>query len=123
MVSPRDPKLQQSIGAAGLAGCWKLAPKRALSLRPREDGVLLVTQGQAWATLDVPHCGRGNQLGDHCLHAGQQLRVRARQHLVIESLDDAPVHFDWTPDAPGPTPWDFFRQLRIALGALAGRRA
>ena len=50
-----------------------------------------------WATLDVAHCGHGNELGDHFLQSGQRLLVRAGQHLVIEAYDTNPVYFEWTP--------------------------
>lgn len=99
MLSPCDPKLQQSFGVAGLAGCWKLAPGRVFSLRPRMDGVLRIIQGEAWATLNEGPRGHGSESGDHFLQAGQQLPVSAGRHLVIESVDKAPVHFDWTPGA------------------------
>lgn len=129
MVLPSDPGLQQSMRAAALAGCWKLAPRRALSLRPRAAGLLLIAQGQAWATLGVRPQGHGNESGDHCLQAGQQLLVRAGQHLVLESFDDAPVCFDWTPlpsssrgqrlgrDGAVAQP---LRDLRQALGLAGG---
>jgi hypothetical protein len=129
MVMPSDPKLHQSLGAAGLARYWKLAPRRALSLHPRQAGVLLVAQGQAWATLQEPHPVRGKESGDHCLRAGQQLRVSAGQHLVIESLDGGPVYFDWTPSlSPRRLPrsrWNEavvqpLRDLRQALWLAAG---
>lgn len=99
MLSPCDPKLQQSFKAAGLAGCWKLAPGRVLGVRPRTEGVLLITQGAAWATLNERPRGHGNESGDHFLQAGQQLPVCAGRHLVIESMDRAPVQFEWTPAA------------------------
>ena len=95
MPSPSDTELQQSLQTGGTAGSWRLAPGRALSLCPRSDGVLRVTCGRAWATLDVPPCGHRKETGDHCLQAGEQLPVRAGRHLVLESLDAAPVEFEW----------------------------
>lgn len=96
MLSPFDQKLHQS---GDLTGCWKLAAGRALSLRPRADAVLLVTRGQAWVTLNERLRGYGQESGDHFLQAGQHLPVRAGRHLVIESLDRLPVHFEWAPVA------------------------
>lgn len=93
-------ELQQSRGDAILSGCWKLAPGRAISLQPREVGVLRIAHGQVWATVDGPHQGHGNELGDHFLQAGQQLDVRAGQRLVFEAwgqTGEMPVCFEWTP--------------------------
>lgn len=129
MVMPSDPKLPQSLGAPALARYWKLAPQRALSLHPREAGVLSIAQGQVWATLQGPHPVRGKDAGDRCLQAGQQLKVSAGQHLVMESLDGAPVYFDWTPAlSPRRLPrsrWNEavvqpLRDLRQALWLAAG---
>lgn len=125
MRSVCDPELQQSFHAEGLAGCWKLAPGRAFSLRPRMAGVLLITQGEAWATLNEGHRGHGNESGDHFLQAGQQLPVRAGRHLVLESLDKAPVHFDWTPASHrvAGARWDEAVALPVRDLAHAGRLA
>ncbi len=95
MLSPGDTELQQSRLRATAAGHWQLAPGRALSLCPRCDGVLRITRGRAWLTLDVPPHGPAAEVGDHCLCAGEQLRVRAGRHLVFESLDPVPVDFEW----------------------------
>lgn len=97
MLTPFDPKLQQSMRAADLAVCWKLAAGRALSLRARSDAVLQLRQGQAWVTLNERPRGHGQDGGDHFIGPGQQLPVRAGRHLVMESLDRAPVHFEWLP--------------------------
>lgn len=80
-------------------GFWKLEPGRVLSLQPRRAGLLRVAQGQVWVTMDVPHLGAGNELGDHFLHAGEQLAVGPGQHLVLEPFARAgqlPVFFEWT---------------------------
>lgn len=95
MLSPSHAELQQSLRAGGCAGSWQLAPGRALSLCPRSDGVLRITRGQAWATLDVPMHGHRNETGDHFLQVGEQLPVHAGRHLVLESLDAEPVDFEW----------------------------
>lgn len=128
MLAPNDPELHQSIRAAGLAGCWQLAAGRALSLRLRSAGVLQITRGQAWVTLNERERGHGEDAGDHFLGPGQQLPVRAGRHLVIESLDRAPVHFVWLPAAALPRraprwPAEVVRPLAdlARAGALAGR--
>lgn len=112
-------------------GLWKLAPGRALSLQPRQNGVLRVAQGQVWVTTNVPRHGAGNELGDYFLQAGERLTVSPGQHLVLEPIaltGQAPVFFEWTPTHES---WDSqttrnanavtqpLRDLRLALG-MAG---
>lgn len=97
MVSVCDPQMHQSFSAAGLAGSWKLAPGRALSLHPRTEGTLRILAGQAWVTLNERPRGHNNESGDHFMHAGQKMVVRAGSHLVFESMDQDPIHFDWHP--------------------------
>jgi len=104
---------QQSVQAltAGrpAAGCWKLNPGRALSLHPREHGVLAIAQGRVWVTLrgpslaglpadlrsDLPMC-----LADYVLHAGERLVVAPGQHVVMEAWSPSgtppeAVAFEW----------------------------
>lgn len=65
-----------------LAGCWKLEARHALSLRPRQPGVLEIAQGRAWVTLT----GAAQALPeDHVLHAGDRLSLRPGQHAVVEA--------------------------------------
>lgn len=97
MAFSRDTKLHQSQDAGAVAGSWQLAPGRALSLYPRAEGLLRITRGRAWVTLDLRPGGHRDEAGDHCLCAGEQLRVRAGRHLVFESLDPAPLWFEWVP--------------------------
>lgn len=90
----------QTSHADTVPGFWKLAPGHVLSLQPRRAGLLRVAQGQVWVTMDVPHQGAGNELGDHFLHAGEHLAVGPGQHLVLEPFARAgqqPVFFEWTP--------------------------
>ncbi len=92
--------LQQSRSAVAVTGFWKLTPGCALSLQPRQTGVLRIAQGTAWATLDVPHDGPGNQSGDHLLQPGQDFVVKAGQHLVLEPSGKgvgSTVFFEWVP--------------------------
>lgn len=92
-------ELQQSHGGAAVSECCRLMPGRAISLQPREAGVLRIAQGQVWATFDGPHSGPGNESGDHFLQAGQALAVCAGQRLVFEpwgQVGAAPVYFEWT---------------------------
>ena len=120
-----------SMGTAHWPGCWQLANGRALSLQPRESGVLHITQGQVWATVDGPHCGAGNQSGDHVLQAGMQLAIQAGQRLVFEPFErtsQQAVLFEWAPDADfgssrtvqsAATVTQALQDLRLALG-MAG---
>lgn len=131
MASSRDTKLHQSQEAGAVAGSWQLAPGRALSLYPRDEGQLRITRGRAWVTLDLRPGGHRDEAGDHCLCAGEQLRVRPGRHVVFESLDPAPLWFEWVP-APASeqlpvTPqvlplaqaWsEFWQYARLTLRAL-----
>lgn len=131
MLSPSTTKLQQSLQAGSPAGSWRLDPGQALSLYPRNDGLLRITRGRAWVTLDLAPSGHGEDAGDHCLRSGEQLAVQAGRHLVFESLDPAPVCFEWVP-VPTLVPlkatrWegavvlplaDLWQATRLAVGAL-----
>lgn len=101
MATSNFPEFQQSRTTT-VPGVWQLSSGRALSLRPRESGVLRIAQGQVWATFDGPHCGAGNQSGDLVLQAGMQLTLQAGQRLVFEPFErtgQQAVFFDWAPDA------------------------
>lgn len=124
-------EFQTTASQGTVAGFWKLAHGRALSLLPHQPGVLRVAQGQAWVTLGTAPHGAGNELGDYFLHAGEQLSVRPGQHLVLEPVaggqpQDA-VYFDWTPTAlaglaPAARGLDTvaqpLRDLRLALAMV-----
>ena len=124
-------EFQSSQQLTSVPGFWKLAPGQALSLQPRRAGLLRVAQGQVWVTLDVPHRGAGNELGDYFLQAGEQLGVGAGRHLVLEPFARAgghPVLFEWSPvpdvthtltahNASAVT--QALRDLGLALGMVA----
>ncbi len=94
--------LQSSLSASALAECWKLDAGHATTLQPRQPGVLRVTQGRIWATVDGPHAGHTSVLGDHILQVGDQFTLQPGQRMVVESLDAAsPVYFVWEPLAQG----------------------
>lgn len=135
MTSQNTLQMEQTAAGAALPGCWKLNAGRAVTLRPREAGVLRVARGQVWATLSGPHRGRGNDLGDHFLRPGESLTLRPGQRLVVEPWDaasDAPAWFSWDPQsaaAQNPRPaargWSVavvqpLIDLRLALGGAAG---
>jgi len=125
-------EFQSSSSPAVVPGFWKLTTGRALSLQPRQAGILRIAQGHVWATINVKHCGHGNELGDHFLQAGQQISVKAGQHLVFEPLDThshEAVYFEWTP-APALASARVLRNahgviqplrdLSLALGLVGG---
>jgi hypothetical protein len=98
MTSQTLTQTQQSPAAHALPGTWKLAAGRAITLRPRESGILRVAHGQLWVTFDGPHAGPRNDLGDHFIGVGEQLRLRAGQRLVAEAWNHgAPAYFSWDP--------------------------
>ena len=98
MTSQTLTQMQQSSTAPALPGTWKLAGGQAITLQPREAGILRVAHGQLWATFDGPHGGPLNDLGDHVVGAGEPLRLRAGQRLVVEAWDaQAPTYFSWDP--------------------------
>jgi len=110
------------------AGHWKLQAGRALSLRPRERGVLEIALGRAWVTVAGGPCASA----DHVLAAGERLVVEPGRHVVIEPWAGAgwpAVAFRWdvAPVAPAvaaPAPADWERgvaqPLRELAQALAG---
>ena len=72
-----------------LAGCWKLAQGRALTLRARSEGVLRIAQGAVWITFDNAQRDNGVRGGDHFLGAGDVLHLLPGQTLVMEPLKAA----------------------------------
>jgi hypothetical protein len=98
MASQTLTQMQQSTAAPALPGTWKLPAGCAITFQPREAGVLRVAQGQLWATFDGPHSGPLNDLGDHVIGAGEQLRLRPGQRLVVEAWNThAAAYFTWDP--------------------------
>ncbi len=91
-------QMQQSPAAPALPGAWRLGPRRAITLRPREAGILRVAHGRLWITFDGPHGGPPNDLGDHVLGVGEQVRLVSGQRLVAEAWDaHEPAYFSWDP--------------------------
>ena len=92
--------LHQSQPGTPMPGCWKLDAGRALTLRPREAGVLRIAHGRVWVTSDAPRIGPGNESGDFFLEPGKGLVVQAGQQLVIESAgvqSASSAYFSWDP--------------------------
>ena len=123
------PRTQQSLNRPALPGTWKLAARRAITLQPREAGLLRIAHGRIWATLDGPHAGPRNDLGDHILGAGERLELRAGQRLVIEAWSgESPAFFSWDPapvaERVASPEWSRVVQpladLRLALSMAGG---
>jgi hypothetical protein len=124
---------QSQQSSTAVPGTWKLEPARAVTLRPREDGVLRISHGRVWLTFDGPHGGPPNDQGDEVLGAGEQVRVRAGRRVVLESSErDAAAYFSWE-FTPQPEPVRTSRlhavaqswsdlQVAAALGLHAGWR-
>lgn len=129
MNSQNTLPMELSVVSAALPCSWRLDAGRAVTLRPREAGVLCVARGQVWATLQGPHRGRGNDLGDRFLVPGESLTLRAGQPVVLESWEGAgpaPAWFSWDPQAastrgPRPAAHGWSVAVAQALGDL--RRA
>jgi hypothetical protein len=86
----------QKLKTVRWTGTWRLAPRRAMSLLPRQDSQLLIVQGTAWITWEKPigHWARSD--GDHFLEAGQIMDVPAGARLVMEARHSPEtLHFDW----------------------------
>jgi hypothetical protein len=123
---------QSQPSAFRLPGTWKLEQGRAVTLRPRENGVLKIAHGRVWLTFDGPHAGALNDFGDRVLGAGEQVRVRAGMRVVLESCERTlPVYFSWDfqwqpqvqpePSKAVAQSWDDLLGA-IGLGVRAGGR-
>ena len=100
MTFQSSMKIQPPATPETLGSCWKLASGHAMTLQPREAGVLRINAGQVWATLDGPHTGPANDWGDLFLTKGQRLNLQPGQRVVIEPRGDAvnrPTYFEWEP--------------------------
>jgi hypothetical protein len=99
MATPQVTSLTPRCAEPALPGTWKLAPGRAITLEPRDAGVLKVAHGRLWVTFEGPHHGRLNESGDHILAAGEQLALQAGQRLVLEPWNGggSPSYFSWEP--------------------------
>lgn len=118
MASPTFDIRHQS--AAVFPGAWKLPGGRAMTLRPREPGQFGIAHGSVWVTLDGPHQGPLNALGDRVLQPGEKLALRRGERLVIEATDRRqPTYFRWDPQ-PGASP---VRPADLAQPAADLRRA
>ena len=94
MTAPLTLAQAHAAQAPALPGTWKLTAGRAITLK--------VAHGVMWATVDGPHEGALNDLGDLVLEVGDQVPVAAGQRLVVEAWSrGAPAYFSWDP-LPAP---------------------
>ena len=126
-----ESTLSRLAREAAARGLWTLAPARALTLRPRRDGVLRIARGAAWATRGGPHAGtaEGGPEGDLLLAPGARLALRAGDTLVLEPIaaggePAGVVAFDWHEStALGGAAQAFARLARGMLRWSGGRLA
>jgi|GEM_PF-1231934 len=119
VLSP-SPLHTSDAANVAVTQCWMLAPGRALHFLADRAVQVQVTQGRVWATLDGPHAGAPNDLGDLFLEAGTPLTLRPGQRLLVESFGgashDAASRLVWTP-APQAARASAWREAVSALGA------
>jgi Protein of unknown function (DUF2917) len=83
-------------------------------LQTRRSGRLVVAAGRAWLT-------RQGDLDDHVLSAGETLRLRADDQVVVEPwVDGTSVWLAWRSDQPRAR---VFRGVEALIGAVVGLRA
>lgn len=100
LVPSLQPCAQPSVHRRAAAGCWRLAPGRALSLKPRESGVLRIAQGRVWLT-------GGASAQDLVLQAGDALPVAVGQHVVLEPWTLPGRAMLMRPCSFSGTPWPY----------------
>lgn len=95
------------------AGCWRLAPGRALSLMPQVPSTLHIVRGRVWLTT-------GDAAPDQVLPAGSRITLEPGQHVVMEPWADGhtahashPLH-----DEAVSFCWDALPQARRASQSL-----
>jgi hypothetical protein len=77
-----------------------ISVSEALTLCPREPGVLRVTQGRMWATIDLDRNSPVADAGDHFVAPGQDLHLRAGQRVVLEAWPvqgQTSIQWQWLP--------------------------
>lgn len=117
-----SPSPLHTTGAADavMTQCWMLAPGRALHFHADQAVQVQVTQGRVWATLDGPHAGAPNEMGDLFLQAGTELTLHPGQRLLVEAWGgkgrDAAARLVWSP-APQVARVSAWREAASALTA------
>jgi hypothetical protein len=98
MTLPYATALTPRCAEPALPGTWKLAAGRAITLEPRDAGVLKVAHGRLWATFEGPHHGHLNESGDFVMAVGEELHLKPGQRVVVEAWNEqCPAYFSWDP--------------------------
>jgi len=105
---------QQTRRPSLTAGAWRVAPRSALALNPREPGQLQVVHGRLWVTCGAGDGGTPDASGDRVLEAGDRLTLAPGRRVVIEPLPRV---------AGGPATGAWFRWDVVPASALHGRCA
>ena len=104
-----------------------LSASEALTLCPHEPGVLRVTQGRMWATIDLDSSSPVADAGDHFVVPGQDLRLRTGQRVVLEAWPvqgQTSIQWQWLPVAiPSANRYGLGRALVAAWRALQASAA
>lgn len=117
-----SPSPLHTPGAADavMTQCWMLTPGRALHFHADQAVQMQVTQGRVWATLDGPHTGAPNDLGDLFMQAGARLTLHPGQRLLVESWSgkglETTSRLVWTP-VPKTAQLSAWREAASALAA------
>ncbi len=111
---------QSHQSPAALAATWKLAVGKAITLQPRQPGLLRIAHGSVWVTGDGPHPGPLNDQGDRFLGAGERLPLACGERLVIEGLAPGqPACFSWDPLPQATIGWRLLRAVGFWLAAFS----
>ncbi len=98
MTAQTLTQMQQSATSVALPGTWKLNAGRAITLQPREAGIMRIAHGTVWVTFDGPRHGAGNESGDFFYGVNEQIRIGAGQRVVVEAFGDRnTAYFTWDP--------------------------
>lgn len=123
MSAPSVLNSQQSSTRVdtGRVQLWQLAGGQARCFEAQGTTELHITRGRVWATLDGPHAGPTNDLGDRVLQAGDRFTLQRGQRLLVESWSrtgsDEKARLVWV---LVPAAVDRSRRSRVAAGSALG---
>jgi hypothetical protein len=97
-----EPFSDRSLTTAPLA----LGRGAVIAWRAPVDGVLRVSSGRLWVTLDIAPRASLHDMGDHMVVLGHDLRLRAGQRVVVEAwphTGEGWTRLQWVAPPPGCT--------------------